>query len=186
MKRILPGIGLVAILQLAGCAPTLKVTADYDHAADFSQYKTFMIYDLSTKKAVSELNVARVTKAIRANMVKKGFVEVTENPDMMVNATSILKNKQTVTANTTSYGYGGYYRPYGYWGGGVGFSGGTTTFDTYDYVDGSLIIDVVNSKEQKLLWQGIGNAEIDKKPNDPEKFINDAVAKIMDGFPPKP
>src|SRR4051812_29868304 len=159
MKLYLPCISLLAILQLSSCAPALKVTSDYDHAADFSRYSTFAIYDISSKNAVSELNVARVIKALRENMTGKGYVEVTENADLVVNATSILKKKQTVTASTDYYGYGGYYRPYGYWG--AGGTGSNTTFNTYDYVDGSLIIDVVNNREKKLLWQGIGNAEID-------------------------
>ena len=183
MKSILCSAGLALLLQ--GCAPSLKVTADYDRTANFSAYKTFTIADIGSKHAVSELNVKRVINAIRDNMTKKGFTEVSEGADMLVNATSIMNKKQTITANTNSYGYGGYYRPYGYWGAGIGASSSTTTFNSYDYVDGSLIIDVVNNKEQKLLWQGIGNAEIDKAPKDPDKFISDAVTKIMAGFPPK-
>lgn len=49
-----------------------------------------------------------------------------------------------------------------------------TTFNTYDYVDGPLIIDIAPTKNQKLLWQG-GNDEIDSKPDNPEEFIKVAV-----------
>jgi hypothetical protein len=118
-------------------------------------------------------------------MTAKGFIENTSNPDLKVNAVSILKNKTQVTANSNYYGYGGMYRPYGYWGGGGAMMGtGTTTFNSYDYVDGSLIIDIVSTKTDKLVWQGIGNAEIDSKPDNPEQFINDAIKKILAGFPP--
>lgn len=166
------------------CSPTVKVTTDYDHAANFGEYKTFAVYDLKAQQGqVNQLNVDRVTKAIRNEMLAKGFTE-SSNPDLKVNAVSILKNKTQVTADSNFYGYGGMYRPYGYWGGGAMMGGGTTTFNSYDYVDGSLIIDIVSAKTDKLVWQGIGNAEIDSKPDNPEQFINDAIKKILAGFPP--
>ena len=169
---------------LYSCSPTVKVTNDYDHAVNFAEFKTFAVYDLKAQQGqVSQLNVDRVTKAIRAEMISKGFTE-SENPDLKVNVVSILKDKTSVTANSDFYGYGGMYRPYGYWGGGGGMITGTTTYNTYNYVDGSLAIDIVSTKTQKLVWQGIGNAEIDNKPDNPDEFITASIKKIMAGFPP--
>jgi len=185
-KKITP-IRIIPILFLGliySCSTTVNVTTDYDHAANFSEYKTFAVYDLKAQEGqVNQLNVDRVTKAIRSEMIAKGFTE-SSTPDLKVNAVSILKNKQSVTANSDFYGYGGMYRPYGYWGGGAMMGGGTTTFNTYDYVDGSLVIDIVSTKTQKLVWQGIGNAQIDNKPDNPEEFIASSVKKILAGFPP--
>ncbi|MET3025344.1 DUF4136 domain-containing protein [Flavobacterium sp. UW10123] len=178
---------IIPILLLGlfySCSPTVKVTTDYDHAANFSEYKTFAVYDLKAQQGqINQLNVDRVAKAIRNEMLAKGFTE-SSNPDLKVNAVSILKNKTSVSANTDFYGYGGMYRPYGYWGGGAMMGGANTTFNTYDYVDGSLVIDIVSAKTDKLLWQGIGNAEIDSRPDNPEEFINSSVQKILAGFPP--
>lgn len=179
--RLIPFLILGLIYS---CSPTVKVTTDYDHGANFSEYKTFAVYDLKAQEGqVNQLNADRVTKAIRSEMLAKGFVE-SPDPDLKVNAVSILKNKTSVSANTDFYGYGGMYRPYGYWGGGAMMGGANTTFNTYDYVDGSLVIDIVSTKTQKLVWQGIGNAEIDSKPDNPEEFINGAIKKILTGFPP--
>jgi hypothetical protein len=180
--RIIPILFLGLIYS---CSPTVKVTTDYDHATNFSEYKTFAVYDLKAQEGqVNQLNVDRVTKAIRAEMTAKGFTETSNNPDLKVNAVSILKNKTQVTADSNFYGYGGMYRPYGYWGGGAMMGGGSTTFNTYDYVDGSLVIDIVSTKSQKLVWQGVGNAQIDSKPDNPEEFIAGAIKKILEGFPP--
>lgn len=184
-RTILRLIPICLLFLLYSCAPTVKVTTDYDHAANFSEYKTFAVYDLKAQEGqVNQLNSDRVAKAIRAEMTAKGFTETSNNPDLKVNAVSILKNKQSVTADTNFYGYGGMYRPYGYWGGGAMMGGGTTTFNTYEYVDGSLVIDIVSTKTQKLLWQGIGNAQIDSKPDNPEEFIAGAIRKILADFPP--
>jgi len=167
------------------CSPTVNVTSDYDHAANFGEFKTFAVYDLKAQEGqVNQLNVDRVTNAIRSEMIAKGFTETSSNPDLKVNAVTILKNRQSVTANSDFYGYGGMYRPYGYWGGGAMMGGATTTFNTYDYVDGSLVIDIVSTKTQKLVWQGIGNAQIDSKPDNPEEFIASSIKKILTGFPP--
>lgn len=180
--RIIPILFLGLIYS---CSPTVKVTTDYDHGANFSEFKTFAVYDLKAQEGqISQLNSDRVTNAIRADMLAKGFTESTTNPDLKVNAVSILKNKQSVTADSNFYGYGGMYRPYGYWGGGAMMGGATTTFNTYDYVDGSLIIDIVSTKTQKLVWQGIGNAQIDSKPDNPDEFISNSITKILAGFPP--
>jgi len=184
-KRTLGIIPMLFLGLLFGCAPTVTVTQDYDRAVNFSEFKTFATFDLSAQKGqVNQLNVDRVTKAIRAEMAAKGFKETSDNPDLKVNALAILKNKTQVTANSNYYGYGGMYRPYGYWGGGAMMAGGSTTYYTNNYVDGSLVIDIVSTKTDKLVWQGIGNAEIDNKPDNPEEFINSSVKSIMAGFPP--
>lgn len=181
MKNTYVVLALWFLLQaMNGCAPSIKVSSDYDRAADFSSYKTYSIIDIVAKKEVNQLNGPRIMNAIRDNMQKKGYIEKdTTEADLLVNAMTIMKEKRAVTANSNYYGYGGYYRPYGAWG------GGSVTFDTHEYVDGSLIIDVVNNKTQKLLWQGVGNAEIDQMPKNPDQFISHAVTKIMNGFPPK-
>lgn len=166
------------------CSPTVKVTNDYDHGISFSEFKTFAVYDLKAQEGqISQLNADRITKAIRTEMIAKGFTE-SNNPDLKVNAVTILKNKTSVSANTNFYGYGGMYRPYSYWGGGGMMGTANTTVDTYDYVDGSLVIDIVSTKTQKMIWQGIGNSQIDSKPDNPDEFINGAVKKILEGFPP--
>lgn len=164
------------------CGPSVKVSTDYDRSANFQQYKTFSMYKLDGKTdAISELNANRITSAVRNEMTKKGFQETSDNPDLLVNTVTIMKDRQSVSSNTDFYGYGGAYRPYA-WGAGMGVSG-TTTYNVQDYKDGSLIIDIVEASSKKLLWQGTGNSEIDKPLKDPDTQIPAAVAKIMASFP---
>lgn len=179
--RIIPV--LIACI-LYSCSPAVKVTTDYDHSAKFSEFKTFTVYDLKAQEGqVNQLDIDRITNAIRAEMISKGFTENNNNPDLKINAVSILKNKTEVSATTDFYGYGGRYRPYRYWGGGIGAGTASTNFNTYDYIDGSLIIDIVSAKSDKLVWQGIGNAQMSSKPDKPEK-IAAGIKKILAGFPP--
>ncbi len=172
---------LSTVLFIA-CGSSLKVSSDYDKSVNFSSYKTFNFYNLKTTGSVSQLNADRIANAIKAELIRKGLKETTQNPDLMVNAVTILKDKQEVTATTNYYGYGSVYRPYSYYGG-VRASG-YTTVNTYNYKDGSLIIDIVDAKTNKVVWEGIGNKDIDKAPKNPEEAINNAVTSIMAGFPP--
>src|SRR6187399_328936 len=173
---------IVGAALLTACESTLKVTHDYDKSVNFSGYKTYGFYDFKTSGSVSQLNADRIINAIKAELSRKGLKETGSNPDLLVNAMTILKDKQEVTATTNYYGYGGAYRPYGYYGG-AGASG-YTTYNTYEYKDGSLIIDIVDTKTNKMIWEGIGNKDIDHAPKNPEEAINKAVAAIMANFPP--
>jgi hypothetical protein len=176
-SNILQAAFLSVLILFNSCEPTLTVTTDYDRTANFSQFKTFKIVKLEQQyQALTEFNQNRIINAVREQMVAKGFTEA-ENPDMLVNIVTILKDKQEVVANT--YSYGGYYRPYA-WGGG----NTSTTVNVQEYKAGSLIIDIADASNKKLIWEGIGNKDIDKPSNNPEKAINTAVQKIMAAFPP--
>ncbi len=169
MKKVNFYFIALASMIIASCGTTVNVSSDYDRANNFSGYKTFSVDDPKTKGQVSSLNAERIVNAIKAEMTKKGFTESASNPDLHINAMTFLKDKQSVTANTNFYGYGGGYRSYGYWGGG-GVTG-TTTYNTYNYKDGSLIIDIVDTKTNKLVWTGTGNAEIDKARKIPMNLL---------------
>jgi|SRR5215204_6431592 len=185
MKRLLIiGSFFTAALIFWGCGSSLKVTSDYDKSANFQQYKTFSLERVSdtVKQTISQLHRDRIYNAVKAQMVGKNFQESSSNPDLIVLALGVLRDKQSVSSTTNYYGYGGYYRPYG-WGGGMGGSG-YTTYNVDNYKEGSIIIDVVDAKTQKLVWEGVGNKDIDSPSKDPDKAISDAIATIMAKFPP--
>ncbi|UOK41509.1 MULTISPECIES: DUF4136 domain-containing protein [Flavobacterium] len=174
----------LAISALLISCNSVTVQTDYDKSVDFSKYKTFSFYELADKSgSISQLNKNRIINAVQAEMIKKGLTVSADNPDVLVNITTILTDKKSVTANTDYYNYGGYYRPY-HWGG--GYVGSTTTYNVYEYKEGSLIIDVVDASNKQLIWQGIGNKEIDSPSKNPDKNITEAVAKILENYPPKP
>lgn len=182
MKRILFFLSAAFAITMVACGPSLKVTSDYDKAANFTQYKTFAIDTFRMTQRISQLNANRIINAVKAEMTNKGFTENTASPDLRVNIATILKDQQSVTANTDYYGYGGVYRPW-VWGGGMGVNG-YTTYNVQNYKDGSLIIDIGDANTKNLIWEGIGNQEIDKPLKDPDTQIPAAVASIMKSFPP--
>lgn len=165
---------------LATACQTVRVVTDYDPQANFGSYKTFSMYDLKTKGSISELNSERITRFIKSEMLKKGYAEDNNNPDLLVNAVTVLKNKTAIQATSTTYGYGGFYRPYGYW---AAPRSGYATVHTYDYKDGSLIVDVVDAKTKKMIWHGVAQSEMDKAPKNPEQSLKSAVERLLKTFP---
>jgi hypothetical protein len=182
MKSI--SFSLFAILLLSACTSSLKVTTDYDKNASFSQYKTFsLVSPIDDKhRSVSPLNQQRINNSVVAELTRKGFAQNDGTPDLMVSLAVIVKNKQNVSAYTDYYGYGGYYRPWGW--GGVGMGTTYTTYNVQNYKEGSLIIDIADAKTKNLVWEGVGNKEIDGPVQDPDAAIQAAVSKIMASFPP--
>jgi hypothetical protein len=170
---------IITVALITSCGPSLKVSSDYDKSADFTTYRTFSMYDLKTSGRVSQLNRERIAKYIKAEMTKRGFKETNTNPDLMVNAVTVIKDKRSLVANSNYYSYGGFYRPYAYWAPASRY----TTVSTYEYKDGSLVIDVVDAKTKKMIWEGTASAQFEKRPQDPDAAISSTVAKIMEAFP---
>jgi len=169
-----------SVILISSCSTSLKVSSDYDRTVNFSSYKTFSLYNLKAKGNVSQLNQDRIAASIRAEMTKKGFAETTGQAALLGNAVTVLKSRMGVSASTSYYGYGGAFRPYGYW---VAPGSAYTSVSTYDYKDGSLLIDVIDARANRMIWTGNGSAEVYKKPKNPEEVINEVVAKIMANFP---
>jgi hypothetical protein len=174
---------IAVAVSIVSCSSPLKVTSDYDKSTNFTQYKTFAMDTFLLSRKINQLNQNRIVNAIRAELQKKGLTE-SNNPDLLVQTTAILKDQQSMTANTSytggAYGYGGYYRPYG-WGGGM--SSSYTTYNVQNYTNGSLIISIADAKTKNLVWEGIGNKDLDQAPKNPDETIPKAVALIMESYP---
>jgi hypothetical protein len=77
------------------------------------------------------------------------------------------------------YGYG--YPAWG-WGGGMS----TTRYQEYDYLDGTLVVDVFDAESKKLVWQGVASGTINENTKNREDRINRVAAAIMDQYPVEP
>jgi hypothetical protein len=189
MKKIIL-VFTVALLMFTSCS-SLQVMSDYDKTVDFSQYKTYSYYGWAknSDKLMNELDKKRIEKAFADEFNKRGLHFVQEGGDLVVSLYIVTEQKQQTTATTTTMGGRGYYGGgyYGYgpgWGWGSGMS--TTSYHTYDYTEGTLICDVFDAKEKKLIWEGIGKGTIDDNPSNRDVTIPKAITKIMAQYPVQP
>lgn len=146
----------LAALVVAGCVTT-DARTDYDPAADFTKYHTYVWAggrDMTTQGMLENSLVdKRVKEIVTRQLVAKGLTEVPagQPSDLVVRYWVGIKEKQQIdTVPGAGFGYG--YGPYGpYWGGRWG-----TTYDQVvvnNYREGTLIIDLIDSQTKELAWR---------------------------------
>ncbi|MEM1337918.1 MAG: DUF4136 domain-containing protein [Bacteroidota bacterium] len=185
---------ILALVFLSSCV-SVRVISDYDREARFNTYKTYAYYKTGIDKAqISDLDKKRILTAIDAEMASKGFVK-SDRPDLLVSIFTKEREQVDVYNNNFGWGwgwgwggfgpwgFGGFYNPWLWgpgWGGGFGPSVSTRT-------EGSLYIDLIDTRSKELVWQGRGVGtlnnidNIDKK----EERIRKFVSEILDAYPPE-
>ena len=161
---------LAVLLALASSAFSREVTVDYDHHADFSQYKTYSWAKVETPNSLCD---DRVQEAIDKELENKGLKQVHANGDVSVVAVGITREKPML--RTFYDGFDGWL-----WG---GFADATTTLE--DYKDGTLVVDMFDSNTKKLIWRASASDVLSDKPEKNIKELEKAVHKMFEGFPPK-
>src|SRR3984893_4906051 len=169
-SRIMMTAALMLALASASFAGPVKT--DYDHSANFGQYKTYSWEKVSTR---DPLVVNRIKDAVNGALTAKGWSQVESGGDVSVTATEITQNQQTL--NTFYDGFGGGRR----FGG--GFGDATTTTDTYKV--GSLIVDLSDAKTKNLIWRGSSSDTLSDNADKNTKNLDKGVQKMFKHFPPE-
>src|SRR2546425_8826386 len=141
ISKIATTVGLTLVLATVSFAQRVKT--DYDHNANFGQYKTYSWEKVQSK---DPLMVDRIKEAVNRALAAKGWTQVDSGGDVCVMAIEITQNQQTL--NTFYDGFGGGRR----WGGFGGFGDATTTTETYQV--GSLVVDLFDAKTKNLISRG--------------------------------
>lgn len=165
------------ILLIAGCSNEIRVKTDYDREVNLKLYKSYAwlpVKEIESKNnplVYNELTDKRIKKAVDLQFEPKGISFNAENPDLRVHYHIIVDNKSAV--RLSSYGY--FYSPY--WT--------RNQADVYQYREGTLIIDLMDAKNNNLIWRGWATEVMDTYEVElTEKEINNAVYKILKEFPP--
>ena len=150
-----------------------NITTDYDHSADFARYKT---YSWLKVQAGDSLWEDRIKRDIDAQLAAKGWTEVNSNASATIAAFRSTQNQQSL--ETFYDGFGGGWRWRGFGGEGMA----TTTTDITKV--GTLVVDIFDSKTQKLLWRGKESSDLSSKPEENEKSLAKDIASMFKRFPP--
>jgi hypothetical protein len=174
LSTIAASVGL--ILGLATISFAQQVNTDYDHSANFGQYKTYSWERVQTK---DPLLVDRIKDAVNSTLAAKGWTLVPSGGDVEVFAIETTQNQQAL--DTFYNGFGGGRR----WGGfGGGFGDSTTTVETYKL--GTLVIDLFDAKTEKLIWRSSSSDTLSDKADKNTKNLDKGVNKMFQHFPPAP
>lgn len=167
----------LALLVITGCGPSIRVFSDYDKSLPVSHYKTYNWSDLkpvtregTNPRYVSALTDERIRKAVNRELTGLGFTSSAVNASMEVHYHIVVADKTMTVTEPFGYRYSPYLEQ--------------KMTNTYEYREGTLIIDLFDTQTNELVWRGWATDVItDKAVKEPEKAINYAVKEIFKRSP---
>jgi hypothetical protein len=178
--------GVLAV-ALSGCS-SISVTSDWDPGVDFTAFTTFFVLDeVSGGGGLDQLTQNRVKASIASNLQAKGLRQVDNESDADMGVGWQLTTDERSSFQTVSTGWGGYgWGRAGWYGGGMGGMSTSRTTETR-YEVGQLVIAMFDEGEQEMIFTATGSKTLsggNPSPEESQKRIDEAVAKILEDFPP--
>ena len=168
---------ILAVILLAS-APLVyaqKVTVKYDKAAPFANYKTYKFESETGARnpIVSQMIVAAVEREFTA----KGLTKVDANPDLRVSFLAASGMNLQVGEVKFGYNVNPAYE-------GLVPTAGTATWDV---TTGTLLIDLFDSKTDRVVFRGTAKDVLERAPSADmaadakmvSKQVNKGIAKIL-------
>ena len=173
----------LCVLAFAGCATGPKITSEADPEADFASYRTFGFYAplALEKEGYATPTTDRIKAAARAQLESRGYVYAAEQPDLWVNLNAYMQEKTSFTSiPTVDYNYYYSYRARSYFA--VPYWRDQT--EVRNYTEGTLNVDLVDRRKNRLVWEGIAVGRIAKlKPEERAARIDATMAEIFARYP---
>jgi hypothetical protein len=160
-----------------------QVLVSYNKApkVDYKKYKTYQVYGLNVttipefepKKESLNFLIAEIGK----QMTARGYQKVKDNPDLILNIGVVVsaeqKTRQTDIRDAPRYmGERNYH-----WE--------SEEIVVQNYNEGTVILDVVESENNKLIWQAVSKGMISPSIDKNKIRITKAVKKMFNKYPVK-
>ena len=172
MKPLAATIALVSVLTLTGCAAT-SVNSYLASNADVSRYHT---YDWAAADRFetgdprldnNPFFQERVEQAVEVQLAARGFERVKSSPELVLHYHANIQQRVNANHADEKYGY-------------------CTECTPYVYDAGTLVIDLVDARTQKLVWRGWAEGSVDGAIDNQQAMearIDRAVARILTKLP---
>ena len=168
---------LTVTALIAGCttAPA-EPKSMIDEQANFASYETFGWLEYEGAEPLSIVDT-RIRAAITAEMLRKGYVEALAGAtaDLLLDYQAARAEK--VKSKPFSIGIG--VGSYGSSGGG---SISTRTSSVENVIEGSLVINAVDSARNAEVWRSAVSRELGNEPADSD-IIQEVVTEVFGDFP---
>lgn len=171
---------LIFLFSTAAFADT---KSDYDRSFDFSKLRTWDFKVMTRMPhdpvAENELWDRRIRDGLATHLPAIGFAKIDDGaPTFMVSYFMGIKEKYDI--RYIDYGFPGWYgrgRGYG-WGRWFGWEPGFGHVDIWriPYTESTLIIDVIDSRTNHLVWRGYDTRTIDVEKS--EKTIHKSIENL--------
>jgi hypothetical protein len=184
------GLGVVSLLALfAGCG-TVHVQTASEPNFSIVNYQTFNFChpERDPNPAWYKPEYRDYTKGtLRLEMEAHGLI-MGDDPDLLVCYYLRTKNKTFDLEHPTAQGSSPAGVMKSYFGFFYGSGQSLNQQNSIPYREGTLVVDLVERKTQKVVWQGIAQGALYSKDTDEEveRRIEEAVHKIFEPFPSRP
>ena len=171
MKKNVPIITLAiaAVFVFTNCSTTSQV--EVAKGINFHNYKTFgWVNDNGVKKSGrvdNDIVDNNIKNSIGSELEKNGWEETDQQPDVLLDYNVMVEQGlRKETEPVYSYPYSGYY--YNSWRRRIGYYYNPTFFSGYrsynvPFKEGTLTVNMVDAKTNKLIWQGWAKGEVTNK-----------------------
>lgn len=182
------GLLSMAVLLMASCGSVAHI--EKDDTVNFSNFKTFAWVNSSETESDSAQKVISLTeqnvrKAVNSELVKEGWREVKNRPDVLLSYDVLVEKAVKQESDPvysrpyTRYVYNPYtrrYVPIYYPSQFLGYNN-----DQYEVRQGTITISMVDAKSNKTVWQGWTTDEVNSR-NLTSKEIANSVKSIFRKF----
>jgi len=139
---------LPIVLIMGACSTTYTPETDQSSSYDFSTVKTFSLIgdEYHNASIISDIDRERINIAVTAALTEQGKQEdKVKSADILISYFVVTKDKIKVNSN-----FNGGYGRFGFYGvGGVS----NVKVNVRNYIEGTLVIDVIDNKSQKTIWR---------------------------------
>ncbi|OUS31348.1 hypothetical protein A9Q98_02785 [Thalassotalea sp. 42_200_T64] len=169
------------VVLLSACGTTYQAESDYNSAYNFKAVQSFHVIgdERLNNPLLSDMDRDRINVAIAESLSAQGKqLDNNQSADVLVEYFVITKDKTRVYS-TPAAGYSNCYRC------GYGYGAGMSNISTRDYVEGTIIVDVIDTDTKKTIWRSTLSKKLQDFDNATERneAIKLAVNAIFKEFP---
>jgi hypothetical protein len=152
------------------------VKSDYDHRANFAEFKT---YSWDCVKTQDSSSVDRIKAALERVLTRKGWARVDSGGRVSIVAIEITQDQETLDTF-----YDSLETPWGWRR--VGARGFRGTAKTTKYPTGTLVVDLFDVNTKQLLWRSSSSGAFSSRSQDNGSTLDRDIDKMFRWFPPTP
>jgi hypothetical protein len=169
-------------LFVLACSPRFRIQSDTPFPGRFDSYQTFKFYNPANLPASNfsfdEASKTIIFDAVADEMKSRGYASI-QNADLMIKIQGGTNSSVEMRSENQFYPYDtyNYYNRYGRYDNFYNQQRNESKKET------SIIIDIIDLQQDKIVWQGVGIGTFGKRDEIDELKLREAIASIFTEYP---
>ncbi len=167
---------VLMVIYVSGCTFKLNIHSDQilpGHPADYHTFEFYNPANLPESNFSFNENQSKIIFESVAGEMQGRNYKSNQKADLMIKIQGGIKNTTNIRNENMNYSH---YYPYRY----RNYYNEPKDEKNNEII---LIIDVIEERSDKLIWQGVATGMLKKKDNDIEQLLKDAIKEIFLEYP---